>query len=67
MVKAGSVGPGDRVVTCGAVGRGESRPGRRVRWVVGLLPGREVAAGIGAIGRSDAQRVIVVDVALRAA
>jgi len=38
-----------------------------VCWVVGLLPGGQVAAGIGAIGGSDIQRIVVVDVALRAA
>jgi len=37
-----------------------------VRRVIGLLPGRQVASGIPAVGRLDRQIVIVVDVTVRA-
>ena len=37
-----------------------------MRRIVGLLPGRQVATGIPAVRRLNIQRVVVVDVALRA-
>lgn len=35
-------------------------------WVIRLLPGRKVALGIAAIGRTDLQRIISIDMALAA-
>ena len=57
--------PGDGVVATGAVGSGEGRAGLGVRGIVGLLPGGQVAAGVAAIGGSDLQVVVIVDVAIR--
>ncbi len=34
--------------------------------IVGLLPGRQMASGVAAVGRSNGQRVVIVDVARRA-
>ncbi len=34
-----------------------------MHWIVGLLPGRQVAARIAAVGRCGRQRIIVIDVA----
>ena len=59
----GSGGPRGRVVALRTVGRGESGTGLGMRRVVGLLPGGEVAASIAAIGGSDLEIVIVVDMA----
>jgi len=50
-------------VAVGAISRREDGAGCGVNRVVGLLPGREVATGIAAVGRSNLQVVIVVDVA----
>ena len=44
--------------------KGSSR--RRVRWIVGLLPGRQMAPRISAVIRLNRQIVIVVDVTVRA-
>ena len=60
------VGPQRRVVAGGAICGREGRSRRRVRWIVSLLPGRQVASGIPAIRRADLQIVIVVEVAVRA-
>ena len=60
------VGPQRRVVASGAIGHRKWRARRRVRRIVGLLPGRQVALRIPAIRRGDLQIEIVVDVAVRA-
>ena len=65
VIKRG-VGPSDRIVTSRAVGRSESRARSRVRRVIGGLPGGEVTTGISAIRRLNRQRIVAVDVALRA-
>ena len=58
--------PADRVVAGRAARHSKGRAGGRVRGVVGLLPGGQMALRIAAIGRSDRQIVIVVDMAERA-
>jgi len=55
--------PAHRIVASGAVRRRERRPCRRVYRIVGLLPRRQMAAGISAIDRRNRQRIIIVDVA----
>jgi len=55
--------PADRRVASGAVRYRERVSGCGVRRSVGLLPGRQVAAGVPAIGRGDRQCIVVVDVA----
>ena len=50
----GVVGPGDGVMTSGAVCRGESATGGLVRRIIGLLPGGQVAARVAAIRRLNA-------------
>ena len=65
VIEDGS-GPRDRVVARRAVGCRKRCSGSRVRRVIGLLPGRQVASGIPAVGRLDRQIVIVVDVTVRA-
>jgi hypothetical protein len=58
------VGPGDRaLVAVVAICGGKCRPGSGMRRIIGLLPGREVAAGSTAIGWTNLQIVIVIDVA----
>lgn len=47
------------VAECG----GERRPCLWVRRIIGLLPSREVAPGVPALGRTNLQIVVVVDVA----
>ena len=37
-----------------------------MRWIIGLLPGGQVASGVAAVGRRGGQSVVVVDVAIRA-
>ena len=59
----GHVRPRRGVVALRAVRDGECRPDLRVRGIVGLLPGRQVATGVATIGRGNLQIVIVVDVA----
>ena len=49
-----------------AIGRGKDRARRGVRGVIGPLPGGKVAAGVAAIGWSDLEVVVVIDVARRA-
>jgi len=49
-----------------AIRHRERRAGGRVRGIIGLLPGRQVAAGISAIRRRNLEVVVVVDVAGRA-
>jgi hypothetical protein len=60
------VRPQGGVVACGTIGGGKRRARRRVRRIVGLLPGRQVASGIPAVRRADLQIVIIVEVAVRA-
>lgn len=59
-------GPRNRRVAGGAIRRRERRPRRRVRRIVRLLPGCQVAAGIPAIRWLNVKRVIPADVALGA-
>ena len=65
VIEDGS-GPRGRVVARRAVGCRKRCSASRVRRVIGLLPGRQVASGIPAVGRLDRQIVIVVDVTVRA-
>ena len=65
VIKRG-VGPGDRIVAGRTVGRRESRARSRVRRIIRGLPGGEVAAGVAAIRRLNAQCVVAADVTLRA-
>ena len=60
------VRPQCRVVAGRTIRRCKRRARRRVRRVIGLLPGRQMASGVPAIGRLDCQSVVVVDVAVRA-
>lgn len=48
----------------GTVGRGKGCAGRRVRRIISLLPGRQVALGIRTVVRLDRQIVVIVDVAV---
>lgn len=66
VIEGSHVGPGNGVVACGTLAHGECRTGRGMRGIIRLLPGSEVATGIAAIRGRDIQRVVVVDVALRA-
>ena len=52
-----------RLVASVAFSRRKGGTCRRVHRIIGLLPGRQMASGISAIGRSGRQIVIVVDVA----
>jgi hypothetical protein len=61
-----NISPQRRVVARRAICRGKRSPCRRVHWVIGLLPGRQVALRVRAIGRLDLQIVVVIDVAVRA-
>ena len=47
----------------GTIRRGKSGAGSGVNGIVRLLPGREVALRVAAIGRGDRQGIVVVDVA----
>ena len=58
--------PGDGVVARGTIGHGKRTSGRRMRRIVRGLPGAQVAARIPAVRGLNIQRIIVVDVALRA-
>lgn len=53
-------------VAGGAIRSCECRPRCRVHRIVGRLPGGQVALRIAAVGGGDGQRVVIVDVALRA-
>ena len=55
--------PAGRGMAVGAIDYGERRTGGRVDRVVGLLPGRKMASGIAAIGRSNLEGVVAADVA----
>ena len=59
----GDIGPRRGVVAVGTVGSGKAWTGLGVRRIVGLLPSREMATGIAAIGGSDRQVVVIVDMA----
>ena len=61
-----NISPQRRVVTRRAIPRSKRRARGRVRGIIGLLPGRQVALGIPAIRRLNLQIVVVVDVAVRA-
>ena len=65
VVESGSR-PANGIVTIGTIGRGEGRASLRVRRIVGLLPGGQVAARVAAVGRRDLQIIVIVDVARRA-
>jgi hypothetical protein len=56
-------GPANRRVAGRTIPDGEGRSRCRVHRIVRLLPGREVASRVSAIGRRDRQIVVVVDVA----
>jgi len=58
--------PANRGVAGGAIRGSEGRARRGMNWARGLLPGSEMALRIAAIGGSDRQIVVVVDVAERA-
>ena len=58
------VRPQCRVVAGRTIRRCKRRARRRVRWVVGLLPGRQMASGVPAVCRLDRQIVVVVGVAV---
>jgi len=49
-----------------AIGRGKNRPSARVRGIVRLLPGCQVAAGISAVRWRNHQVIVVPDVARKA-
>ena len=66
VVERGQIGPCNGVVALRAIRRGEGGARGGMRRIVGLLPSSEVAACIAAVGRSDLQIIVVVDVALRA-
>jgi hypothetical protein len=55
--------PGRRIVAGGTERCRKGRPGLRVRRIIGLLPGGQVATGVAAIVRPNLQVVIIVDVA----
>ena len=57
-------GPGNRVVTRGAVGGGKRRARGRVRRIIGLLPGGEVTTGIAAIVGLRSEIVVAANVAI---
>ena len=59
----GGGGPGDGTVARRAVRRCEGCAGRRVRRIIGRLPGGQMAARVAAVRRRDGQAVVVVDVA----
>ena len=59
----GCGGPRGSVVALRAIGGSEWSARLRVRGVVGLLPGGEVAAGVAAVGGGNLKIVVVVDVA----
>lgn len=65
VIEGSCVPPGCRVAG-GAICHGECGAGRRMYWVVRLLPRRKVALRIATIGRADVQRIVSVDMALAA-
>jgi len=64
VVERAHVRPGDGVVALRAVGGPKSGPCGRMDRIVRLLPGRQVAAGVAAIGGGNLQVIVIVDVAL---
>jgi hypothetical protein len=58
--------PRNRVVASGARSNRKHRSRRRMLGVRGLLPGRQVAPGISAVGGGNLQAVIPADMAVRA-
>jgi len=62
----GCGGPGDGAMARRAVRCGKWGASCGVRGVVSGLPGCQVASGVAAVGRSNGQRVVIVDVARRA-
>jgi len=58
------VRPQRRVVAVLAIGRPKRRSRRGVRWIIGLLPRRQMASRIPAIRRLNRQRLIVHSMAL---
>jgi len=54
--------PTDRRVAGGTIRRRKGRSGCGMDWIIGLLPGGQMAAGISAIGWRNHQSVVVVDV-----
>ena len=65
-VVEGCRGPGDGTVACRAIRRRKGRSRGRVRRIIRLLPGRQMASRVPAVGRCNRQRVVIVDVARRA-
>jgi len=63
VIEGADVRPGNRVVALRAICDGEGDAGSGMYGIVGLLPGREVAAGVAAIGGSNLEIVIVVGMA----
>ena len=55
--------PGRRIVAGGTERCRKGRSGLRMRWIICLLPGGQVATGVAAIVRPNLQVVIIVDVA----
>jgi hypothetical protein len=55
--------PTYRVMARAAIRQAKLRPGRWVRRIICLLPGRQMAARISAIGRRNRQVVVVIDMA----
>ena len=66
VVERPQVGPGDGVVALGATCRRKGAAGCGVWWIVGLLPGCQVATSVTAVRRLDAQTIVATDMALRA-
>ena len=58
--------PQRRTVAVRAIGCRKRRARGGVRRIIGLLPGRQVALRVAAIGRRNLQIVVVVDMAVRA-
>jgi hypothetical protein len=58
--------PGDGVVAGGTIRGSEGSASRRVRRIISLLPGRQVAAGVAAIIGLNVQGVVAADVTLGA-
>ena len=62
MIKSGSI-PTDSIVAGGTVGDAKGGASSLVWRIVGLLPGGQVATGMSAIGGSDLEIVIVINMA----
>lgn len=59
----GDIGPRGCVVTLGAIGERKGRTSLWMRRIIRLLPSGEVAASVSAIGGSNLEIVVVVDMA----